>query len=108
MCDSWTRKDGDKQPLPVASSPLYCSCSLHPFILLPPPLSAPIFFFPFHSSFPFGFFFHSADHLLPVSSPLPVRGQRDEREEVALSFSHTQSFQDHWPRCGGQKSGTRA
>lgn len=65
-------------------------------------------FFLFHSSFPFGFFFHSADHLLAVSSPLPVRGQRDEQEEVALSFSHTQSFQDHWPRCGGQRSGTRA
>lgn len=45
-------------------------------------------------------FFHSADHLLLVSCPLPVKGQRDEQEEVAVSFSHTQSFQDHWPRCG--------
>lgn len=99
MCDSWTCKDGDKEQFPVASSPLYCSCSLHPFILLPP-LSEPIFFFSLSLIISIWLFFHSADHLLLVSCPLPVRGQRDKQEEVTVSLSHTQSFQDRWPRCG--------
>ena len=78
------------------SLPLYCSCSLHPSILLPPLLSVPIFFSTHH--FHLDFFFHSTDHILLVSCLLPVRGQGDKQEEVTASFSHTQSFQDHWPR----------
>lgn len=68
MCDSWTRKDGDKQPFPVASSPPYCSCSLHPFIFLPPPLSAPIFFFSFSLIISIWLFF-------PLCWPPPTRLQ---------------------------------
>lgn len=81
-------------------------------------LFTPSSFFPLLSLHLFSFFlftlhfhlafFHSADRLLLVSCPLPVRGQRDKQKEVTESFSHTQCFQDHWLRCGVQKSGILA
>lgn len=96
MCDSWACKDGDKQRF-LFSPYLFIAAALFTppsFFLL---FSLYLFFFSTHH-FHLDFFFHSTDHILLVSCLLPVRGQGDKQEEVTASFSHTQSFQDHWPR----------